>query len=119
MGPRLHLRKGATCVKACIWAIFGEVKNSTLGQAKMGHFSYLGDTTVGAMRISEPAASPVIMMAQTSTRLRLVRVLSSGPTRCWCTGESRCRCQDRCGGCGNTDIPGHTGGGVPARVIKS
>jgi bifunctional UDP-N-acetylglucosamine pyrophosphorylase/glucosamine-1-phosphate N-acetyltransferase len=28
---------------------FGEVKNSTLGPgAKMGHFSYLGDTTVGA-----------------------------------------------------------------------
>jgi bifunctional UDP-N-acetylglucosamine pyrophosphorylase/glucosamine-1-phosphate N-acetyltransferase len=28
---------------------FGEVKNSTLGPgAKMGHFSYLGDATVGA-----------------------------------------------------------------------
>jgi bifunctional UDP-N-acetylglucosamine pyrophosphorylase/glucosamine-1-phosphate N-acetyltransferase len=28
---------------------FGEMKNSTLGPgAKMGHFSYLGDTTVGS-----------------------------------------------------------------------
>jgi bifunctional UDP-N-acetylglucosamine pyrophosphorylase/glucosamine-1-phosphate N-acetyltransferase len=28
---------------------FGEVKNSTLGEgSKMGHFSYLGDTLVGA-----------------------------------------------------------------------
>jgi bifunctional UDP-N-acetylglucosamine pyrophosphorylase/glucosamine-1-phosphate N-acetyltransferase len=28
---------------------FGEVKNSTLGPgAKMGHFSYLGDTSVGS-----------------------------------------------------------------------
>jgi bifunctional UDP-N-acetylglucosamine pyrophosphorylase/glucosamine-1-phosphate N-acetyltransferase len=28
---------------------FGEMKNATLGPgAKMGHFSYLGDTTVGA-----------------------------------------------------------------------
>jgi bifunctional UDP-N-acetylglucosamine pyrophosphorylase/glucosamine-1-phosphate N-acetyltransferase len=28
---------------------FGEVKNSTLGPgSKMGHFSYLGDTTTGA-----------------------------------------------------------------------
>ena len=49
MGPYCHLRKGAHLCKGVHMGNFGEVKNSTLGEgAKMGHFSYLGDTLVGA-----------------------------------------------------------------------
>ena len=49
MGPYCHLRKGAHLCKGVHMGNFGEVKNSTLGDgAKMGHFSYLGDTLVGA-----------------------------------------------------------------------
>ncbi len=49
MGPYCHLRKGAHLCSGVHMGNFGEVKNSTLGPgAKMGHFSYLGDTTVGA-----------------------------------------------------------------------
>jgi bifunctional UDP-N-acetylglucosamine pyrophosphorylase/glucosamine-1-phosphate N-acetyltransferase len=49
IGPFSHLRKGShVCAHAHI-GNFGEMKNSTLGSgAKMGHFSYLGDTCVGA-----------------------------------------------------------------------
>jgi len=49
MGPYCHLRKGAHLCRGVHMGNFGEVKNSTLGPgAKMGHFSYLGDTSVGA-----------------------------------------------------------------------
>jgi bifunctional UDP-N-acetylglucosamine pyrophosphorylase/glucosamine-1-phosphate N-acetyltransferase len=49
MGPYCHLRKGAHLCAGVHMGNFGEVKNSTLGPgAKMGHFSYLGDTTTGA-----------------------------------------------------------------------
>jgi bifunctional UDP-N-acetylglucosamine pyrophosphorylase/glucosamine-1-phosphate N-acetyltransferase len=49
MGPYCHLRKGAHLCTGVHMGNFGEVKNSTLGVgAKMGHFSYLGDTLVGA-----------------------------------------------------------------------
>jgi bifunctional UDP-N-acetylglucosamine pyrophosphorylase/glucosamine-1-phosphate N-acetyltransferase len=49
MGPYCHLRKGAHLCSGVHMGNFGEVKNSTLGPgAKMGHFSYLGDTNVGA-----------------------------------------------------------------------
>lgn len=49
MGPYCHLRKGAHLCTGSHMGNFGEVKNSTLGPgAKMGHFSYLGDTSVGA-----------------------------------------------------------------------
>jgi bifunctional UDP-N-acetylglucosamine pyrophosphorylase/glucosamine-1-phosphate N-acetyltransferase len=49
MGPYCHLRKGAHLCNGVHMGNFGEVKNSTLGPgSKMGHFSYLGDTTVGA-----------------------------------------------------------------------
>jgi len=48
MGPFAHLRKGAHLCKGVHMGNFGEVKNSTLGPGtKMGHFSYLGDTTTG------------------------------------------------------------------------
>jgi len=48
IGPFSHLRKGSyVCAHAHI-GNYGEMKNSTLGPgAKMGHFSYLGDTHVG------------------------------------------------------------------------
>ena len=48
IGPFSHLRKGAyVCAHAHI-GNYGEMKNSTLGPgAKMGHFSYIGDTRVG------------------------------------------------------------------------
>jgi len=48
VGPYAHLRKGAHLARGVHMGNFGEVKNSYLGPGtKMGHFSYLGDTTVG------------------------------------------------------------------------
>ena len=48
IGPFSHLRKGARVCKGAHVGNFGEMKNSTLGpDAKMGHVTYLGDTTVG------------------------------------------------------------------------
>ena len=49
IGPFAHLRKGAHLARGVHMGNFGEVKNSYLGPGtKMGHFSYLGDATVGA-----------------------------------------------------------------------
>jgi bifunctional UDP-N-acetylglucosamine pyrophosphorylase/glucosamine-1-phosphate N-acetyltransferase len=49
VGPFAHLRRGAHLAEGVHMGNFGEVKNSYLGPgSKMGHFSYLGDTTVGA-----------------------------------------------------------------------
>jgi bifunctional UDP-N-acetylglucosamine pyrophosphorylase/glucosamine-1-phosphate N-acetyltransferase len=49
VGPFGHLRKGAYLCRGVHMGNFGEVKNSRLGpDAKMGHFSYLGDAEVGA-----------------------------------------------------------------------
>nr|BAL58011.1 UDP-N-acetylglucosamine pyrophosphorylase [uncultured Chloroflexota bacterium] len=48
IGPFAHLRKGAHLAEGVHMGNFGEVKNSYLGPGtKMGHFSYLGDTTTG------------------------------------------------------------------------
>jgi bifunctional UDP-N-acetylglucosamine pyrophosphorylase/glucosamine-1-phosphate N-acetyltransferase len=48
VGPFGHLRKGAHLARGVHMGNFGEVKNSYLGVgSKMGHFSYLGDTTIG------------------------------------------------------------------------
>jgi bifunctional UDP-N-acetylglucosamine pyrophosphorylase/glucosamine-1-phosphate N-acetyltransferase len=48
VGPFSHLRQGAHLAKGVHVGNFGEVKNSYLGPgSKMGHFSYLGDATVG------------------------------------------------------------------------
>ena len=48
IGPFGHLRKGAHLAQGVHMGNFGEVKNSYLGPGtKMGHFSYLGDATVG------------------------------------------------------------------------
>ncbi|RPJ55875.1 MAG: UDP-N-acetylglucosamine diphosphorylase/glucosamine-1-phosphate N-acetyltransferase [Dehalococcoidia bacterium] len=48
VGPFSHLRNGAHLAKDVYMGNFGEVKNSYLGPGtKMGHFSYLGDTTTG------------------------------------------------------------------------
>jgi bifunctional UDP-N-acetylglucosamine pyrophosphorylase/glucosamine-1-phosphate N-acetyltransferase len=48
IGPFSHLRRGAKVCTGAHVGNFGEMKNSTLGpDAKMGHFSYLGDATVG------------------------------------------------------------------------
>jgi len=48
VGPFSHLRQGAYLAKGVHVGNFGEVKNSYLGPGtKMGHFSYLGDATVG------------------------------------------------------------------------
>jgi len=48
IGPFSHLRKGAHVCRGAHVGNFGEMKNSTLGpNAKMGHFSYLGDAQVG------------------------------------------------------------------------
>lgn len=48
MGPFARLRKGAHLAVGVHMGNFGEVKNSYLGPGtKMGHFSYIGDTTTG------------------------------------------------------------------------
>ncbi len=48
IGPFGHLRKGAHLAEGVHMGNFGEVKNSYLGPgSKMGHFSYLGDATIG------------------------------------------------------------------------
>jgi len=48
VGPFAHLRPGAHLARGVHMGNFGEVKNSYLGPGtKMGHFSYLGDATVG------------------------------------------------------------------------
>jgi bifunctional UDP-N-acetylglucosamine pyrophosphorylase/glucosamine-1-phosphate N-acetyltransferase len=48
VGPFAHLRKGAHLCRGVHMGNFGEVKNSIVGAgAKLGHFSYLGDATIG------------------------------------------------------------------------
>jgi bifunctional UDP-N-acetylglucosamine pyrophosphorylase / glucosamine-1-phosphate N-acetyltransferase len=48
IGPYSHLRPGAHICAGAHVGNFGEVKKSTLGpRSKMGHFTYLGDATVG------------------------------------------------------------------------
>jgi bifunctional UDP-N-acetylglucosamine pyrophosphorylase/glucosamine-1-phosphate N-acetyltransferase len=48
VGPFAHLRKGAHLANDVHMGNFGEVKNSYLGPGtKMGHFSYIGDATIG------------------------------------------------------------------------
>jgi bifunctional UDP-N-acetylglucosamine pyrophosphorylase/glucosamine-1-phosphate N-acetyltransferase len=49
MGPFARLRKGAHLKSHVHMGNFGEVKDSTLHEGvKMGHFSYIGNTTIGA-----------------------------------------------------------------------
>ncbi len=49
VGPFARLRKGAHLGHRVHVGNFGEIKNSTLAQGvKVGHFSYLGDATIGA-----------------------------------------------------------------------
>jgi bifunctional UDP-N-acetylglucosamine pyrophosphorylase/glucosamine-1-phosphate N-acetyltransferase len=49
MGPFARLRKGAHLKSHVHMGNFGEVKDSTLNEGvKMGHFSYIGNTTIGA-----------------------------------------------------------------------
>jgi bifunctional UDP-N-acetylglucosamine pyrophosphorylase/glucosamine-1-phosphate N-acetyltransferase len=48
VGPFSHLRSGAHVCAGAHVGNFGEIKKSTLGpNSRMGHFSYLGDATVG------------------------------------------------------------------------
>jgi bifunctional UDP-N-acetylglucosamine pyrophosphorylase/glucosamine-1-phosphate N-acetyltransferase len=48
IGPFAHLRKGAHLGDHVHMGNFGEVKNSQLAAGvKMGHFSYIGDATIG------------------------------------------------------------------------
>ena len=49
VGPFSHMRPGAYLETGVHIGNFGEVKNSRIGRdAKMGHFSYIGDAQVGA-----------------------------------------------------------------------
>ncbi len=48
VGPYSHLRAGSTLADDVHLGNFAETKNSFIGEGtKMGHFSYLGDTTTG------------------------------------------------------------------------
>lgn len=49
VGPFSHLRPGSYIERKVHIGNFGEIKDSRLGEGvKMGHFGYVGDTTVGA-----------------------------------------------------------------------
>jgi bifunctional UDP-N-acetylglucosamine pyrophosphorylase/glucosamine-1-phosphate N-acetyltransferase len=49
IGPFARLRKGAHLAQGVHMGNFGEVKESYLGpDVKMGHFSYIGNATIGA-----------------------------------------------------------------------
>ncbi len=49
VGPFSHMRKGAYLAQGVHVGNFAEVKNSKLGAGtKQGHFSYLGDATIGS-----------------------------------------------------------------------
>lgn len=49
IGPFAHMRKGTYLAEGVHIGNYGEVKNSRLGPGvKMGHFSYIGDATIGA-----------------------------------------------------------------------
>ena len=49
MGPFARLRKGAHLKSHVHMGNFGEIKDSTLSEGvKMGHFSYIGNATIGA-----------------------------------------------------------------------
>jgi len=49
IGPFSHLREGTHLARGVHIGNFGEIKQSYLGVgAKMGHFSYIGDATIGA-----------------------------------------------------------------------
>jgi bifunctional UDP-N-acetylglucosamine pyrophosphorylase/glucosamine-1-phosphate N-acetyltransferase len=49
VGPFAHLREGAHLAQSVHVGNFGEIKKSYLGPGtKMGHFSYVGDATLGA-----------------------------------------------------------------------
>ncbi len=49
IGPFSHMRKGAHLCEGVHIGNFAEVKDSTLGPGtKQGHFSYLGNATIGA-----------------------------------------------------------------------
>ncbi len=49
VGPFSHMRKGAYLAKGVHVGNFAEVKNSKLSEGtKQGHFSYLGDATIGS-----------------------------------------------------------------------
>lgn len=49
VGPYAHLRSGAHLAQGVHMGNYGEIKNSYLGPGtKMGHFSYVGDATIGA-----------------------------------------------------------------------
>ncbi|HEX7620976.1 MAG TPA: bifunctional UDP-N-acetylglucosamine diphosphorylase/glucosamine-1-phosphate N-acetyltransferase GlmU [Anaerolineales bacterium] len=49
IGPFARLRKGAHLCKGVHMGNFGEIKDSVLGPGtKMGHFSYIGNATIGA-----------------------------------------------------------------------
>ena len=56
-GPFSHLRPGSVIREGVHIGNFAEIKNATLGpHSAMGHFSYLGDATVGA-RVNYAAGS--------------------------------------------------------------
>jgi bifunctional UDP-N-acetylglucosamine pyrophosphorylase/glucosamine-1-phosphate N-acetyltransferase len=49
VGPFAHLRSGAHLARGVHMGNFGEIKKSYLGpRTKMGHFSYVGDATIGS-----------------------------------------------------------------------
>jgi len=49
VGPFAHLRSGAHLARGVHMGNFGEIKRSYLGPGtKMGHFSYVGDATIGS-----------------------------------------------------------------------
>lgn len=121
MGPYCHLRKGAHLCKGVHMGNFGEVKNSTLGPgAKMGHFSYLGDTMVGA-KANIGAGSITCNYDGTHkypTEIGEGAFIGSD-TMLVAPVKVGAGAKTGAGAVVTTDIPAHTlAVGVPARVIK-
>ena len=72
MGPYARLRPGTVLEPSSKVGNFVELKNTKLGQlAKVNHLAYVGDSEVGAWRISVRAPSRVITMGRKSIELRL------------------------------------------------
>jgi bifunctional N-acetylglucosamine-1-phosphate-uridyltransferase/glucosamine-1-phosphate-acetyltransferase GlmU-like protein len=84
VGPFARLRPGTRLGEGARIGNFVEVKEATIeAGAKANHLSYIGDASVGAKAMSEPAPSPATTMAASSTAPRSARTHSSVPTRLW------------------------------------
>ena len=121
IGPFSHLRKGTHLAQGVHIGNFGEIKNSYLGTGtKMGHFSYVGDATIG----KEVNVSAGVITCNYDGKKKNPSIIGDGA---FIGSDSMLIAPVNIGegaitGAGsvvNKDIPAHTlAVGVPARVIR-